>query len=207
MRRLAQFVCTAALMAGAAFGQRPGGPPPGNPVPLGNRLPPISPIPPFDVSQRSAAPQFAPQFAPRRRARSAPFYSSPYYPGLPYYPVTYSAPVESAPGVTIIQQFAPSPAPAAPAEGEEPAVTPVIHEYSAPAAPSPEAEPATFAIVLKDGKMLSAAAVSVQGGALQIVDPDGEHQRVPLDTIDRETTRRRNAERNLRLQLPAPAVP
>jgi hypothetical protein len=114
--------------------------------------------------------------------------------------------VESAPGVTIIQQFAAPPAPAAPAE-EKPAVTPEIHEYSAPAAPSSDAPPATFAIVLKDGKMLSAAAVSVQGSALQIVDPDGEHQRVPLDTIDRETTRRRNAERNLRLQLPAPAVP
>jgi hypothetical protein len=108
--------------------------------------------------------------------------------------------------VTIIQQFAAPPAPAAPAE-EKPAVTPEIHEYSAPAAPSSETEPATFAIVLKDGKMLSAAAVTVQGSALQIVDPDGEHQRVPLDTIDRETTRRRNAERNLRLQLPAPAVP
>ena len=56
--------------------------------------------------------------------------------------------------------------------------------------------------MLKDGKTLSAAAVTAQGAALQIVDPDGGHQRVPLDAIDREATRRRNAERNLRLQLP-----
>jgi hypothetical protein len=49
---------------------------------------------------------------------------------------------------------------------------------------------------------LSAAAVTAQGNILQIVDPGGEHQRVPLDAIDREATRRRNAERNLRLQLP-----
>jgi hypothetical protein len=56
--------------------------------------------------------------------------------------------------------------------------------------------------VLKDGKVLSAAAVTAQGSVLQIVDPDGQHQRVPLDSIDREATRRRNAERNLRLQLP-----
>jgi len=102
-------------------------------------------------------------------------------------------------GLTIIQQF--TPPPAVPAE-EPPAVTPQIREYRSPEAPSPATEPATFAIVLKDGKVLSAAAVTAQGGVLQIVDPDGQHQRVPLDSIDREATRRRNAERNLRLQLP-----
>jgi len=80
-------------------------------------------------------------------------------------------------------------------------VTPQIHEYAAPAAPSPGTEQATFAIVLKNGSTLSATAATVQGSALQIVDPEGEHRRVPLDSIDREATRRRNAERNLRLQL------
>jgi len=64
-----------------------------------------------------------------------------------------------------------------------------------------------FAIVLKDGSVLPAAAVMTQGDALQIVDADGQHRRVPLSSIDREGTRRRNAERNLRLQLPAPAAP
>jgi hypothetical protein len=106
--------------------------------------------------------------------------------------------------VTIIQQFAP-PVPAVAAE--QPSVIPQIREYAAPVAPASGAEPATFAIVLKNGSVLSAAAVTVQGNALQIVDPDGEHRRVPLDAIDRETTRRRNAERNLRLQLPAPGAP
>jgi hypothetical protein len=64
-----------------------------------------------------------------------------------------------------------------------------------------------FAIVLKDGSLLLAAAVMTQGDALQIVDADGQHRRIPLGSIDRDATRRRNAERNLRLQLPAPATP
>jgi hypothetical protein len=103
-------------------------------------------------------------------------------------------------GVTIIQQFGP-PAPVVVAE--EPPVTPQVREYPAPTAPpAAGAEPATFAIVLKDGSALSASAVTVQGNTLQIVDSEGQHRRVALDAIDREATRRRNAERNLRLQLP-----
>jgi hypothetical protein len=70
-----------------------------------------------------------------------------------------------------------------------------------------DSEPALFAIVLKDGSVLPAAAVMTQEDALQIVDADGQHRRVPLNAIDREATRRRNAERNLRLQLPPPSAP
>jgi hypothetical protein len=195
MPRVAQLGLMLALAAGAGFGQRPGGVPPGNPLPR------LSPLPPFSGSPR---PQFAPQRIPQRGFRSPGYYPFPFYSDLGYYPATYSFPAESAPGgVTIIQQFAP-PGPAS-AE-EQSAVTPQIHEYPAPAAPSSGAEPATFAIVLKDGSALSASAVTVQGDALQIVDPDGRHRRVSLDTIDREATRRRNAERNLRLQLPAPSA-
>jgi hypothetical protein len=190
MPRVVQLGLIIALAASVGFGQRPGG------VPLGNPLPPLSPIPPFSGSPR---PQFAPQRVPQRGARSAGFYS------LPYYPIAaYGAPAEPAPGgVTIIQQFAP-PLPIVAAE-EPPAVTPQIHEYPAPAVPpsaaAQEAAQATFAIVLKNGQVLSATIATVQGNALQIVDPEDEHHRVPLDSIDREATRRRNAERNLRLQL------
>jgi hypothetical protein len=184
-----------ALAAGAGFGQHRGGLMPANPVPLGNPLPPLSPIPPIgsNVLGGSPRPQFAPQRAAQRGLRGQGFYS------LPYYPATYSIPEEPAPGgVTIIQQFA---APPAPVAAEQPAVTPQIHEYPAPAAPPSAAAPATFAIVLKNGQVLSATIATVQGNALQIVDLEGEHQRVALDSIDREATRRRNAERNLRLQL------
>ena len=161
---------------------------------LGNPLPPLSPIPPLVTSPR---PQFAPQRIPQGRFRNPgyfPFF--PYsYADLPYYPATYSAPVDPAAPVTIIQQFGARAAQQAP----PPPVTPEMHEYTA-ATPEP-GEPATFTIVLKNGTALSAAAASVQVGVLQIVDPNGEHRRIPLDSIDRETTRRRNAERNLRLQL------
>jgi hypothetical protein len=87
-------------------------------------------------------------------------------------------------------------------------VTPHIQEYPATVASvRSDSEPALFAIVLKDGSVLPAAAVMTQENALQIVDADGQHRRVPLNTIDREATRRRNAERNLRLQLPPPSAP
>jgi hypothetical protein len=130
--------------------------------------------------------------------RSSGFYSLPYYPAA-YYAGPYGDPAPPAPSVTIIQQFAPP----ATAVVELP-VTAHIQEYPVAAGAS---EPALFAIVLKDGSMLPAAAVMTQGDALQIVDADGQHRRVPLNAIDREATRRRNAERNLRLQLPAPATP
>ena len=188
MPRAVQLGLVVALAAGAAFGQRG--------LSLGNPLPPLSPIPPLGGSPR---PQFAPQGAFHRGLRGPVLYS------LPYYPATYSAPDIAAPGgVTIIQQFG---VPAAPAQKDLPPVTPQVHEYPAPAAPAPSKEAATFAIVLENGSVLSATAVTVQGNALQIVDPDGEHHRVPLDSINREATRQRNAERNLRLQLPAPATP
>lgn len=131
-------------------------------------------------------------------------YAAPYYPAS-YYPGPYGDSAPPAPGVTIIQQFAP---PAAPALAPEPPVTPHIQEYpAAAAAVRSDSEPALFAIVLKDGSVLPAAAVMTQENALQIVDADGQHRRVPLNAIDREATRRRNAERNLKLQLPPPSAP
>ncbi|HSP69480.1 MAG TPA: hypothetical protein VLN48_17275 [Bryobacteraceae bacterium] len=189
------------LLAGDGFGQRPG-------MPLGHPLPPVGPLPSLAGSAR---PPIAPQ-SPQRGMRSSGFYSlpyaapyaAPYYPAS-YYPGPYGDSAPPAPGVTIIQQFAP---PAAPALAPEPPVTPHIQEYpAAAAAVRSDSEPALFAIVLKDGSVLPAAAVMTQENALQIVDADGQHRRVPLNAIDREATRRRNAERNLKLQLPPPSAP
>jgi len=185
MRIALQLGFVFAFATGAGFGQRPAV------MPLGNPLPHLSPIPQLGGSPR---PPFAPQRGPQHRL------ASPGYSPVVYYPMTaYDAPAEPAPGVTIIQQF--TAPPAAPVAQEQP-VTPQIHEYPAPAAPPPAAEPATFAILLKDGSSYSATAVMIQGKELQIVDPDGQHRRIPLDAIDRDATRRRNADRNLRLQLP-----
>ena len=190
MTKAVQLGLIFAFAAGSTFAQRPGSAPMGNS--LGNPLPPLSPIPPLVSSPR---PQFGARSVPQRRFRGAGFFPLPYYyPEQPYYPANYSEPAEPMPPVTIIQQFAPD------SQSPPPPVTSEMHEY-ATAAPPPPGEPPTFTIVLKNGTALQAAAASVQGGMLQIVDPNGEHRRIPLDTIDRETTRRRNAERNLHLQL------
>jgi hypothetical protein len=81
----------------------------------------------------------------------------------------------------------------------------VIHEYQSPSAAAtqaPDGDQPMFAIVLKNSTILSATAVVVQNDGLHIVDPDGGHQRVSMEAVDREATRRLNRERKLQLQLP-----
>jgi hypothetical protein len=83
---------------------------------------------------------------------------------------------------------------------------PEIHEYQQPPAAPPAQlsadDPPAFAIVLKDGSVKSAVAVTAQSGGLYYVEPDGRHRLVSLDAVDREATRRLNRERKLQLQLP-----
>jgi hypothetical protein len=76
------------------------------------------------------------------------------------------------------------------------------HEHATTSAPSTPEEAQAFAIVLKDGSVLSAVAVTVQDGAIYCVEPDGSHRLVALESVDREATGRLNRERKLRLQLP-----
>lgn len=110
-----------------------------------------------------------------------------------------------APSVVVVEPpppaYVPVPVPERPPE----IATTVIHEYAPPssaAAQPPDADQPVFAIVLKNGTVLSASAVVVQDGALHIVDPEGIHQRISLDSVDREATKRVNRERKLQLQLP-----
>jgi hypothetical protein len=107
-----------------------------------------------------------------------------------------------APSVVVVQQpplyFLLPQTPSAPPKPE-------IHEYHQPT-PIP-AQPLAddtqaFAIVLKDGSVYSAIAVTVQDSGLHYVEPDGGHRLVSLDRVDREATRRLNLERKLQLQLP-----
>jgi hypothetical protein len=109
---------------------------------------------------------------------------------------------EPAPSVVMLQQPAlyvlVPPAPSVPLKSE-------IHEYQQPAAvPAPPTadEAQAFAIVLKDGSVHSAVAVTVQASAIYYVDPDGSHRLVSLELVDREATGRLNREHRLRLQLP-----
>ena len=91
-----------------------------------------------------------------------------------------------APSMMLVQQpplyvVVPT-APSAPPKAE-------IHEYSHPSATGGEE---AFAIVLKDGSMHSAVAVTVQANGLYYVEPDGAHRLVKLDALDREATARLN---------------
>ena len=168
------------LLANVCFGQRPGG------TSIG--LPPLTSIPPLGPT--GPRPSVAPQ-----RAYPFPF-------GLGFGYGAYDYRPAPAPNVTIVQQpppyvivQAPPPAP----------VRSAITEYKGPATAAPVLageEPPAFAIVFKDGSTRSAAAVTAEGNVLHYVDPDGEHRRAPLDSVDREATRRANRERKLVLHLP-----
>jgi hypothetical protein len=86
-----------------------------------------------------------------------------------------------------------------------PPVRPEIREYAAPNAAgpeSPEQEAPTFTIALEGGSTRSAVAVATQGDALFFVDEEGAQQRIPLDEIDRDATRKLNRAKGLDLRLP-----
>jgi hypothetical protein len=108
-----------------------------------------------------------------------------------------------SPNIVVLE--APPPAYVPLPERPPETATMVIHEYqplSAGATQAAVGDEPLFAIVLKNGTTLSASAVIVQNDGLHIVDPDGAHQRVSMDAVDREATTRVNRERKLQLQLP-----
>jgi hypothetical protein len=125
-----------------------------------------------------------------------------FWGGLPWYFPDSSYAYAPEPAPVVAQQptvyvLVPQ-TPVEPAKAE-------IHEYKQPAASTPADEQTFFAIVLRDGSMHSAVAVTVQKSGLYYVDPEGGHRLVSLDALDREATLRANRERNLRLQLPPSA--
>jgi hypothetical protein len=105
-----------------------------------------------------------------------------------------------APSVTVaIPQVVAAPPPARPSE---PPIRPEVHEYHWPSSHS-DSSATAFSIVSKDGRVQSATAVWVQDDALCYVTPDGSESRMPIDSIDRQATRQRNAEKQLNICLPA----
>ena len=91
---------------------------------------------------------------------------------------------------------------ALPARPPEPSIRPEVQEYNWPSAPS-DSNAASFSIVSKDGQVQSATAVWVQDDTLCYVTPDGSESRMPIDSIDRQATGQRNAEKQLNICLPA----
>ena len=158
-------------------------------------IPPVGPIPPLGVSA------FGNQFGfGRRFFPSSAFFTS----GFPLFLGGFEYGYPPASNIIIMEE--PPPPQVIVQQVPRETVRAEIHEYR-PTAPtetvSGEEQPA-FTIVLRDGSMRPAVAVSVQDDVLHYVDPDGEHRRLPLDTVDREATRRVNRERKLELRLPSP---
>jgi hypothetical protein len=119
-----------------------------------------------------------------------------FYPsGFPWFLGDYD--YAPTPSVVVLQQ-PPFYVLMPPAPSEPP--RPEMHEYQSAAPTATEDE--AFAIVLTDGSVHSAVAVTVQKGALYYVQPDGAHRLVSLEALDREATQRLNRERKLQLQLP-----
>lgn len=158
------------------------------------------------MTQQNAAPHpgRAALLGPGPRRPPGPRSFAPIFPlGLAGYDYGYAEP---SPAVFAPPVYAPPPVYAITPERPPEPATMVIHEYqpaSTSAIPTQDVEPPMFAIVLKSGTTVSASAVVAQNDALHIVDADGAHVRIPLDTVDREGTRRVNRERKLQLQLPA----
>jgi hypothetical protein len=101
-----------------------------------------------------------------------------------------------------IAVVAPAPAPDPPPLKPDP-VRPIRHEYSWPAPAREETAASAFLIVLADSTVRLAIAVWQQDGALHFLAPNGASGVIRLDAINREATRRLNAERGLTLPLPA----
>lgn len=156
------------------------------PAALGAGIPPLGPT--------------FPQYGAPRPAPIAPTgspWAPTYWGGYGAYPAVYTSPVVPPPPVTnvVVLERAPALPPPPPAP-----IRSSIQELNPPPSTEP---PAFFAIALKDGTRLSAAAVWVQGNDLRFVDADGANRRVALAAIDRTATRDLNQARRLNLRLPA----
>ncbi len=107
------------------------------------------------------------------------------------------------PNITIVmppQQQAPAPEPSTATQGG--AITtyrPPEEQQSEP----PLTDQVLFFIALKDASVYTAAAYWVEDGTLHYITPQGRHNQVSLDLVDRETSARLNQGRKVDFRLPA----
>ena len=119
------------------------------------------------------------------------------YAADPFYPETDDYPYPLRPSAIVavpVIQTADTPPPPPTAES-------YMREYHWPSSGSGSSA-ATYSIVSKNGKVLLAAAVWVHDNVLSYYTPDHNTGRIPVDSIDRQTTRQRNAEQQIVLWLP-----
>jgi len=77
-------------------------------------------------------------------------------------------------------------------------VHPETRDYNWPASAS-GTDTVVFTLVSKDQRVESAIAVTVEGNRIFYITPDGGHKEMSMDVLDRERTRQRNAEKQLKL--------
>jgi hypothetical protein len=95
-------------------------------------------------------------------------------------------------GGIIVPQYVPEP-PLPPAEL-------VVHEYKWTNTSSDSKAP--YSIATKDGRVLQATAVWMQGNVVSMITTEGEAKKVPLDQVARDVTQRLNAQNKVTLSLP-----
>jgi hypothetical protein len=122
------------------------------------------------------------------------------------------------PNVTVIMPPQPSSQPAspvtiyqnfAPAQPDQGVANPVQQwgpaagqGEPAPAAAAANDEQTLFLIALKDSSVYTAVAWWVDGGALHYITPQGKHNQVSLDLVDRSVSERLNRGRSVEFRLP-----
>lgn len=120
-----------------------------------------------------------------------------------YYPYP-----EPAPQLTIIMPPQPAAAPVTINQyftGEpKPAERETVSTYQAPAKTpvEPPADSVTFLIALKDSSVYSAVAYWVEGDTLHYITPQGRHNRVSLELVDRALSEKLNQGRKVEFRLP-----
>ena len=107
---------------------------------------------------------------------------------------------DQAPSISLALPPEVASAPAVP-RPERP-VRPEVHEYHWESSAT-DSSATVFSIVCKDGRIQSANAIWVEDETLWYLAPDGARGRTPIDFIDRQATRERNAEKHLNFWLPA----
>jgi hypothetical protein len=115
----------------------------------------------------------------------------------PFYTSTNQ--MQPSPSIIVVMPQMELPPPPAP---PPPPIQPQTREYNWPASSGGSAA-TSFSIVTKDQKVASAVAVWVQNNQLCYTAPEGSAGCMPIDSVDREATRRRNAEMQLILWLPS----
>ena len=188
------LICLSLVLSAATgvFAQRGGSVRMGGPVgvapnagmPALSPIPPLQPIPALGLS------------APAVHPSARPFGVFPAYSYFPTGGYAASPPVQNF----VVLQVAPQPSP----NPEPPPKPPTSMIWESGNAAPVAQEQRAFAIALKDGTTVSAAAVWAQDNVLHYVDTEGAHKRVALAAIDRDITRRMNQAQNLVLQLPPP---